>query len=202
MNQGKQLFFAAIFELSLGVLAVGLGNVWGSHPNTQIPQPTDVVGLSIGVVGGMALGIVMAIAMLLLEKLEWAWIQETSTVAEKNLGELIRNCSVFHCIALSIAAGVGEEMLFRGWLQGTLVELGQPVFGTMGAWMAIVLSSAVFGVAHPLSRGYMVIAFLLGLVLGSVTWCCSNLLIAIMAHATYDAVLMLVLARKWTERTS
>jgi membrane protease YdiL (CAAX protease family) len=202
MNQGKQLFFAAVFELSLGLLAVGLGNVWGSHPNTLIPQPTDVAGLSIGVFGGIALGIVMAIAMLRLEKLEWAWIQETSTVAEKNLGELIKNCSVFHCIALSLAAGVGEEMLFRGWLQGTLVDLGQPVFETTGAWMAIVLSSAVFGFAHPLSRGYIVIAFSLGLVLGSVTWCSSNLLIAVMAHATYDAVLMLVFASKWTRRTS
>ncbi|MCE3015652.1 MAG: lysostaphin resistance A-like protein [Pirellula sp.] len=202
MNQGKQLFFAAMFELSLGLLAVGLGNVWGSHPNTLIPEPTDLVGLSVGVFGGLALGMAMAIAMLCLEKIQWAWIQETATVAEKNLSELLNNCSVFQMIALSLAAGVGEEMLFRGWLQGTLVEQWQPTFGATGVCIAIVLSSAVFGFAHPLSRGYIAIAFFLGLVLGGFAWCCNNVLIAIMAHATYDAVLMLVFASKWTRRTS
>jgi membrane protease YdiL (CAAX protease family) len=144
----------------------------------------------------------MAIAMLCLEKIQWAWIQETATVAEKNLSELLNNCSVFQMIALSLAAGVGEEMLFRGWLQGTLVEQWQPTFGATGVCIAIALSSAVFGFAHPLSRGYIAIAFLLGLVLGGFAWCCNNVLIAIMAHATYDAVLMLVFASKWTRRTS
>ena len=202
MNHGNQLFFAALFELSLGLLAVGLGNLWGTHPNSLVPRPTDIFGLGVGLIGGAVLGLVMVAVVQSLEKFDWAWIEETSSVAEKSLGALLKKCSILHMIALSLAAGVGEEMLFRGWLQGTLIDRWQPVFGTTGVWIAILVSSLIFGMAHPLSRGYVAVAFALGLVLGSVAWSCGNLLIANIAHSTYDAALMVIFAKKWRQKTS
>lgn len=44
-------------------------------------------------------------------------------------------------IALSITAGVCEEVIYRGYLMGILAEVGGP-------WLAVPASSVIFGLAH------------------------------------------------------
>jgi membrane protease YdiL (CAAX protease family) len=106
-------------------------------------------------------------------------------------------------IALSLSAGVGEELLFRGWLQGTLVRELE-VFGTVGVAFAIFLASLMFGIVHPLSRGYVAVATVLGVFLGVTAYWSQNIFMAIIGHTVYDAILMILFVRmiRYREQTT
>jgi membrane protease YdiL (CAAX protease family) len=80
---------------------------------------------------------------------------------------------------ISVSAGVGEEMLFRGVLQASL-----------SAWLGVPwglgIASFLFGLLHPISVAYMVITAVLGVYLGIVWYVGGNLLTVMIAHALYD----------------
>jgi len=92
-----------------------------------------------------------------------------------------------------MAAGFGEEILFRGWLQqGLFAVLGAEKNILLGV-LGLLVASILFGLAHPISPLYVILATLVGLALGGVYWMTGNLLCAIVAHAVYDAIILL----KW-----
>jgi len=91
-------------------------------------------------------------------------------------------------MALSVLAGVGEELLFRGAVQGWL------------AWylndaLAIFLASLLFGLVHYLSFAYFVMATGLGLVLGITYWMTDSLLLVMVWHGVYDMLALYSLRR-------
>jgi len=85
-------------------------------------------------------------------------------------------------IALSVTAGICEEILFRGFLFFYFQQIwGQPL------WLALVGSSAVFGLAHiyqGLKHGG--ITGVLGLVMGGLYAATGSVLIPIVLHAIMD----------------
>jgi membrane protease YdiL (CAAX protease family) len=90
---------------------------------------------------------------------------------------------------ISLAAGVGEEMLFRGVFQGAFGRWFGPIGG-------LIAASALFGALHPITPTYIVLAGLLGAYLGGVWLVTGNLLTVIVAHTLYDFVALLVLLRE------
>jgi hypothetical protein len=96
--------------------------------------------------------------------------------------------------AISLAAGVCEEVLFRGVLQAGLDRLFGPV-------LAVVLTGALFGVCHGVTRAYAVLAGLLGVYLGLLQVVSGNLLAPMVTHAIYDFVALMWLLR-WRRPTS
>lgn len=190
---------AAMFELSIGLLAVLLASFWGVHPHETMPKITEYSRIGAGLGGGFAIGLGMVLLVHGLEIFRFRWIEDASEIAEKHLQVLLRGCSFWHVIALSLSAGVGEELLFRGWLQGTLVRELE-VFGTGGIAFAILLASLMFGIVHPLSRGYVAVATVLGVILGVTAYWTQNIFTAIIGHAVYDAILMILFVRKMRYR--
>ncbi|HKQ37644.1 MAG TPA: CPBP family intramembrane glutamic endopeptidase, partial [Verrucomicrobiae bacterium] len=87
--------------------------------------------------------------------------------------------SLVQLAVISSLAGICEEALFRGALQGGLVDL----FGT---GPALLVASGVFGLAHPVSKQYIVAAAIIGFLLGELLIMTGNLLAPIVAHAVYD----------------
>ena len=61
--------------------------------------------------------------------------------------------------------------------------------------IALVASSLVFGLFHPITKLYVFLAALMGLYFGSLLLYTGNLLVPIAAHATYDAVQLILTAR-------
>ena len=97
--------------------------------------------------------------------------------------------TVGELLMVSLLAGVGEELLFRGVLQPALA-------GPLGWWWARIVASLVFGLVHALSVSYAVFATLMGVWLG-VLWIASgNLLVPIVAHAAYDFLTLVYLRRR------
>ena len=82
-------------------------------------------------------------------------------------------------VLMAITAGVAEEMLFRGVLQTWLAN-------HLPLAIALLLSSAVFGLLHMRTLLYAVIAGVIGLYLGIIFVLTENLLAPMTAHALYD----------------
>jgi membrane protease YdiL (CAAX protease family) len=107
---------------------------------------------------------------------------------DREVGPLLRSRPWHDLLLVSLAAGVGEEMLFRGVIQGVLGDW-------LGLWAGLAVASLVFGACHPITPAYAVIAAGLGAYLGAVWLLTGNLLAAIVAHGLYDFLALLVLLR-------
>jgi membrane protease YdiL (CAAX protease family) len=97
-------------------------------------------------------------------------------------------CSLLDLAGISLLAGLGEELLFRGVLQ-------EAFSGWMPFWVAVVASAVMFGVLHAMTLSYAVLATLMGVYLGLVFHYSDNLLSAVVAHALYDFVALVWLTR-------
>ena len=93
-------------------------------------------------------------------------------------------------VAVSLlVVGPAEELLFRGAIQGLLKR-------AWGPWPAIIGASALFSSLHysvgsgPVSGAlaYVLIAFLLGLVLGTLYERTENLVVPMVAHGAFNAI--------------
>jgi membrane protease YdiL (CAAX protease family) len=104
---------------------------------------------------------------------------------------LFAPCTLWDLALISLLAGFGEEMLFRGVLQAAFVDW-------LGTWPGVLAASVVFGLLHLLTPTYGVLAGLMGAYLGAVWLATDNLLTAITAHAVYDFLALVVVVRGLT----
>ena len=86
-------------------------------------------------------------------------------------------------LALAITAGLCEEFLYRGFAMAVFVHVGLP------AWVVVLVSSALFGLAHSYQgRGGMVMTLLIGIILGISRIVYRSVLPAIFWHSAVDVV--------------
>ncbi|PPI82518.1 CPBP family intramembrane metalloprotease [Marinobacter maroccanus] len=91
-------------------------------------------------------------------------------------------------ILLSLLAGVGEELLFRGAIQGWLMANTDPV-------TAVLAASVLFGLVHYVSFTYFLVATGLGLILGAAYVLSESLVLVMVWHALYDMIALYCLLR-------
>lgn len=84
-------------------------------------------------------------------------------------------------IGLCVLAGVGEELLFRGAIQGGLATQLNPV-------TALAVASVLFGLVHYLSFTYFIVATFLGALLGTAYMISESILLVMVWHGVYDLV--------------
>lgn len=82
-------------------------------------------------------------------------------------------------VALGAAAGIGEEMLFRGVLQYEMASR----FGTI---TGVATTSLVFGLLHSVTPLYAVLATIASVYFGAIYVLTDNLAIPIACHTMYD----------------
>lgn len=192
-DDGKFLS-ACSLELGLGCLAFALGIVIGPDPRNRIPSLFDWAGLALGLGIGAVVGGLLAGGMLLVQLIPLEAIRSLNDRSTHQLMQLLRGLSIPQLIAVALTAGVGEELLFRGWLMQFLT--GEMANCTQQEiFFGILVSSLVFGFAHPMSVSYVIVATLMGVILGTLYWYYDNLLVPIVAHWIYDAILMVWLTR-------
>ncbi len=115
---------------------------------------------------------------------------------------MFKNCTWVELAAISLLAGLGEELLFRGVFQAAMVQWTgdflphSPAFARVGDWMAIVGVAILFGLLHAVNVAYTVLATLMGLYLGWLWLATGNLAVPIVAHAVYDFLALLYILRR------
>ena len=87
---------------------------------------------------------------------------------------------------ISVCAGLGEELLFRGAIQ---VKFG------------IVVASVIFGLLHFITPAYCIIATIMGFYLGFLFQYYDSLLIPIQLHFIYDLGALLYLRYFYVARS-
>lgn len=181
-----KLSTAAMLGLQFGIVVLAVLLALAFRIDLWSDMVFSVAALNAGVIG--------TVPMLLfggwLFRSKWAWVRELRDLVETALVPLFRNAPAGTVFLVSLLAGVGEELLFRGVIQGGLT-------GPLGPWPALILASLLFGVMHALTRAYFIIATLMGFYLGWIYLRTGNLLIPILIHFLYDwVVLRYYLARQ------
>jgi uncharacterized protein len=196
---------AIVFEGGLGVLALFLGWLIGPDPRALIP----IAGLeTLPILGKNVLwGIATAIPMLLfvegIQRVDCKSVQELHRLSQEGVIRSLMKLSPLELVLISLCAGVGEELFFRGWFFHFIAELGfLKDLGSTGmnisisALLGLVFSSLLFGLVHPLTKLYFILATLIGLYLGAVMMWTNSLVVPIVCHAFYDAF-QLIRTKYW-----
>jgi membrane protease YdiL (CAAX protease family) len=182
----KLLLLAVIFEGGLAVVALGLGWWLGRSPTAMIRWTARDFGL------GAAAAVPMLAWLLVLIKRPLRPFARLVGVVDEFLVPLFRGCRLAELAVISVLAGVGEEMLFRGVIQEAVAGR---LDGPLGVAVALVLASLLFGLAHAITPSYAVLAGLVGLYLGGLWIATGNLLVPITAHAVYDFLALVYLVK-------
>jgi len=181
-DRRKLYLFTILFQWALaaavGWRALARGIRWSELGVASIASPS----LLAATIGG---AILVAVG-------HWANVRRMAGSEQPNvlrlraLGERLfprtgRELALF--TALAATAGLCEEFLFRGFMMAALLRAG------LASWLVVVVSSAMFGVAHLYQgKGGSIGTAILGTAFALVRLAYGNLLPAVAWHTTLDVV--------------
>jgi uncharacterized protein len=182
---------AIAFELSLGLAGCLLSWAFGSGP-LMGARVVDLHAVWRDTGLGMAATLPFLAGLVLMDRYPIGVLQPLARTVREDVVPLFRGTGAAGLVGIACAAGVGEEFLFRGFLQQTVAAWsGLPA----GPWIALAIASVAFGICHSLCAEYAVLATMMGLVLGGLFLATGHLLAPIVMHALYDSLALLYLVR-------
>lgn len=184
---------AIAFETGLIALAALLGWFFGRWPLPGVSLEADRWFEQLEAVGwGVLAAIPMFFLLFFLDRFPFGPWRSLQRTVDQHLLPMIRHWSLLDMLLISLAAGLGEEMLFRGLIQAGLMDW---LPGTRGVVIGLVVASVLFGMCHWISPAYAVLAGAMGLYFGVILLFTENLLAPIVTHAVYDFVALIYLLR-------
>src|SRR4051795_3797697 len=181
-SPGRIVLLGSMVEAGLLVLAFAVGRLTGIPPLSHLRL--DAPGLAAGLLAALP----MVAALLWCLRTSWPPIVRLVERVQAEVAPLFRGIGPGGLALLAALAGLGEEALFRGVAQPWLA-------GMLSPWPAVALTGLAFGLLHPVSLAYSVLAGLAGAYFGALVVLSGNLLVPVVAHAGYDLVALLVLVR-------
>ena len=179
--------FALAMLLETGLGFVGVVIAWGAgislHSRLQVTSPA--------VVRGLVACLPMLAGLVAISASRWSPLLQLRKQVEMLVRELFGGSSWLELALVCLAAGLGEELLFRGALQPWVARLTNPT-------VAIVAVGLLFGLAHALSVTYFVVATLIGFYFGWLAEAYDDLVAPIVAHALYDFIAIAFIRRNAT----
>lgn len=175
MSRRQLLFLAVLTEGGLGVAACALGWLLGYYPWQKITWEPEAF------LRGLLLTLPMLVVFAACVRWPIGPLRPIKQFVDQVVKPMFSRCTLFDLALISLLAGLGEELLFRGLAQPFLIKW-------FDFWPGLILASILFGLAHPITPGYVVLAALVGLYLGWFANQFNNLLEVILAHALYDFI--------------
>jgi membrane protease YdiL (CAAX protease family) len=177
---------AVVVEGGLGIVAILLAWMFGIELREQLPTTWPEAGRAV------VWGVIATVPLLL----GFWWLVRAPTPALRRLRqsvvrmlrEVFPQASLPQLALISVLAGVGEELLFRGVLQTLVQQWSTPMVG-------LAVASLVFGAIHAMSRLYFVLATAVGAYLGGLLLKFDDLTVPIVVHGLYDFVALVYLTR-------
>ncbi len=181
-SNARTFAWAMLFESGLGF--AGLLVAWWANvslqPRLQVTAPA--------LVRGLVACLPMLILLVAVSNSRWLPLVQLRRQVKTLVREIFSGSSWLEIAMICFAAGLGEELLFRGALQPWVARLSNPT-------VAIVVVGLLFGLAHSLSVTYFVVATLIGCYFGWLMEAYDDLVAPIVAHAVYDFVAIAFIRR-------
>jgi membrane protease YdiL (CAAX protease family) len=173
---------AVAFELVLALLAA-VGSWAFGYQLLAAARPT-LTGTMVGVLATVPLlgGLWFTV------RSDWAAMRRLRDEVERHVLPLFVGCSPLQLAAIAVAAGIGEELLFRGLAQGALTEVAGPLTG-------LLVTSVLFGLAHFITGAYALLAAVVGLYLGGLALLMDGIWAPVVVHSLYDFIALTALTR-------
>jgi membrane protease YdiL (CAAX protease family) len=181
--RAQTVAFAMLFEVGLGfagVIVAALG---------RIDLKSQLVVSQGAVIRGLLACLPMLLMLLVLYHVKWRPLTELRAEVERIVGELFGGSSWWELALVSIAAGVGEEVLFRGALQPLAIHW-------FSFWPGFILVAILFGLAHSMTKIYFVLAMVIGFYFGWLAARDNNLVTPIVTHAVYDFLALAIIQHR------
>ena len=173
------------FTVEGGVFLVGL--VLINHAQVELWARFNISWKATAL--ALLLCIPMFIALYAVVRSRWELLSRLRAEIDEKITPIFARCKIIDLAVIALLAGAGEELFFRGWLQGILTNRFE-------AWLRILITSVIFGIAHYLSTAYVIYAFLTGIYLGVIYQAFGNLYIVMTIHAVYDFAALVYLFKK------
>jgi membrane protease YdiL (CAAX protease family) len=182
-RRAQTVAFAMLFEVGLGFAGVIVAALAGIDLKSQLVVSQQAV------LNGLLACLPMLGMLQVLYLVKWQPLLELRYEVERIVGELFGGSSWFELALVSFAAGVGEEILFRGALQ----PLG---INWLTFWPGFILVAILFGLAHAMTKIYFVMATVIGFYFGWLALQDHNLVTPIVAHAVYDFLALAIIQHR------
>ena len=166
------------------MVAWGAGQWLGIEPLERLRFSAEAVAFSVAATLPMLLALWWTLTT------NWGPAGRLVALVVEQLGPVLVGRPAVHLALLATLAGVAEEVLFRGVVQVGLAR-------ALSEGWALVVASAIFGLAHFASPTYALLAGLVGLYLGALFLGQGNLLVPILAHSLYDFVALVCVIRRY-----
>lgn len=184
METGRRqlLLFAVLCEGGMAINGLALG-YWLEIPVFAAVVP-DLMTLALGILSALPLTAIF----LTLYHFPVGPFAEIRRLCDSLIGPLFRDSTSADLALISVLAGLGEEILFRGVMQVGLS-------GWLGSTSGLLLASLAFGLLHAITPGYVVLATSFGIYLGWLYQATGSLVPPIVGHALYDFLVLWYLHR-------
>lgn len=205
-----RLSFSAMVSVQSSVLVVGL--FVGYFAGLPLPWDASIFAVPLrsgqwfgfGWQVSLATGLLSAVGLFWLvfglNRWKLGWLSDVEDSVQRLLVPSLRVLGVWQLGVISLLAGVGEELCFRwaiqGWIERSLQwgvaagGINGLVSGSAAEWLpflvAVLVAAALFGLAHAVSVPYVVLASVMGCILGLEAGLGGGLLAAMVTHALYD----------------
>jgi membrane protease YdiL (CAAX protease family) len=184
---------AILFEGGVVVLALAICWYCGEWPPLASKSWS---GNAVLLVWGLVATLPLVAGLVVLDRYPVGPLAELKRFVETNLAPLFAGVTLPQMALISLAAGLGEELLFRGLLQTAVAEWAGP---PLDDWIGLIVATIVFGACHWVTTTYFLLAALMGLYFGLLFIVTGDLLIPIVAHGLYDFVALIYLIKRKPE---
>ncbi len=173
-----------------GLALVGIVLAWA----LGLPHPLQYIAWSWEAVFWGVVGTLPAILwMALVIRIPLRFCREILEFLNVHFLPILRQWSLPQILLVSVLAGFGEEVLFRGVIQVAFQRGGTTLFHQV---TGVIGGALLFGLLHTITPGYVLFATGMGVYLGLLYLWTDNLLVPILSHALYDFVICLYLVRR------
>ncbi len=190
-SPGAAVAWALRFEAGLGLAAILLGLLIG-HPALAGFGGSSRSQAGWDVLWGTAATLPLFALLVLSDLYPIGPLRSLQETMDEKVLQLFAGTSLDQLALIAFAAGLGEELLFRGVLQTALIDW-------TGVGWGIGLTALFFGGCHYISHTYAAFAAAIGLYLGLLYFWTGNLVAPIVTHGLYD-FLALAYLLKWRHR--
>ena len=168
-----------MFGIQFGIVVLAWVLAWLFRLDLAGEIRFDLTAVNLSLIGTLPL----LLLVWQLGRAGWTWVEQLQGLMRTIVVPLFRGAPAGTLFLVSLLAGIGEELLFRGVIQHGLS-------GVIGPWAGLIVASVLFGAVHALTPAYFVLATIMGFYLGLIYLWTGNLLIPVLIHFLYDWVVL------------